>query len=56
MDITFGLGNLISFVDNLNAGLNFDFAALIDAIASGSGSLGDLGGSLGGAPELPVTQ
>lgn len=48
MDITFGLENLISFVDGLNGALNFDIAGLIEAIGSGSGSLGDLGGA---APE-----
>lgn len=47
MDITFGLENLISFVDGLDATFGFDFAEIITAIGSGSGSLGDLGGSLG---------
>ena len=47
MDITFGLENLISFVNDLNAGLKFDIVGIFDAIASGSGSLG-------GAPEAPA--
>lgn len=47
MDITFGLDNLVSLVNGLTAGLDFDLAGIIGAIGSGSGSLGDLGGSLG---------
>lgn len=48
MDIDFALGNLVSFVNGLTAGLEFKLADLITAIGSGSGSLG-------GAPEVPVT-
>lgn len=38
MDITFVLDNLVSFVNGLDAGLNFNIAEIIGAI--GSGSLG----------------
>ena len=47
MDITFALDNLVSLVNGLGAGLNFDIVGIFDAIASGSGSLG-------GAPEAPA--
>ena len=40
MDIAFGLDNLVSLVNGLGASLDFDIAGLIEAIASGSGSLG----------------
>lgn len=46
MDLTFDLGNLISFVNGLDGALNFDIVGIFDAIASGSGSLG-------GAPVTP---
>ena len=43
MDIDFALGNLVSLVNDLKAGLDFNLAEIITAIGSGSGSLGDLG-------------